>query len=598
MTPPPPAIRLSGHISIHGSSPLAPLTRWLAREFREEHEDVEITVDPDPGYAPLGGFSRFITGRSDIVNASRRIDDQEAATAAQNGVEYLEVPVAIGVIAVMTNPQNDFVNCITMDQLRAIWDPQNVIDSWNDLDPGWPDQPIALHVHSDSGVRSAFVHALFGDDANIYLQYHAASFYDSVLVGNIQQTPNALGFVDYAYSPRSAEGARVLNIDAGDGCIAPSAEAVKLGTYKLFTEPLFLYFNKVSLERPEVRAFAEHYMQEAPWIAAAARYVPLASEQYRRNLALLMGCTTPEMRLGDGIILDGLGLPDCSELPPVTATPPDVDLPPGLESDRAALLAARDTLSGSRVLNWSKYRPISQWDGVRLDGAPQRVTALYLAAHHLSGELPPELGDLSNLTWLDLNDNRLRGEIPPELGNLPNLRVLGLSNNRLSGGLPPELGNLAGLMVLHLGGNNLSGCVPLELPALWSRQSGLEPCPALESDGPMPSTPIPDALATPEDLLNACATKGAVPESDSNPGLLSDCGVLLAARDTLAGSATLNWSSDKPIGSWDGVSLGGNTSARDSIAHDGLRVERGDTAGVGRPSCADVAESQRQRVER
>ena len=107
------------------------------------------------------------------------------------------------------------------------------------------------------------------------------------------------------------------------------------------------------------------------------------------------------------------------------------------------------------------------------------LPALYLRGRNLTGEIPPELGNLKNLTYLDLQRNKLTGEIPPELGELVNLERLALAGNALIGSIPSELGRLANLWLLRLEGNNLDGCIPTELlarPALQITHSGLTPC--------------------------------------------------------------------------------------------------------------------------
>ena len=143
---------------------------------------------------------------------------------------------------------------------------------------------------------------------------------------------------------------------------------------------------------------------------------------------------------------------------------------PGLVSDCAKLLAARDTLAGTGTLNWSATTPITQWDGVKIDGTPQRVNRLSLESMKLTGEIPKELGSLANLQRLWLWDNQLTGEIPPELGGLFNLQDLWLGDNQLTGEIPKELGSLANLQRLSLWGNQLTGEIPTELENLSNLQ--------------------------------------------------------------------------------------------------------------------------------
>ena len=138
----------------------------------------------------------------------------------------------------------------------------------------------------------------------------------------------------------------------------------------------------------------------------------------------------------------------------------------GMIADSKALLAAKNSLAGTAVLNWSNDIPITNWEGVHVSGKPRRVTRLILRQRELSGSLPPELGSLSRLTKLDLHGNRLKGTIPPELGQLSNLEVLHLHNNELSGAIPTELARLSELKNLNLHTNELSGSIPSELGQL------------------------------------------------------------------------------------------------------------------------------------
>ena len=139
---------------------------------------------------------------------------------------------------------------------------------------------------------------------------------------------------------------------------------------------------------------------------------------------------------------------------------------PGLVVDCDALLAARDTLKGDGILNWSAEVAIGEWHGVTVGGSPKRVTKLELGPSRLNGQVAPELGSLTKLSVLSLSDNRLSGEIPSELGGLTSLKELSLSENRLTGAIPSSLGNLTALERLSLSDNRLSGEIPSELGSL------------------------------------------------------------------------------------------------------------------------------------
>ena len=169
---------------------------------------------------------------------------------------------------------------------------------------------------------------------------------------------------------------------------------------------------------------------------------------------------------------------------------PEPTLNPGLVQDCEALLGMRDKLAGSGSLNWNTDTSIRQWEEVALDGSPLRVHGLNLGFNGLTGTLPPELGQLTELRWLDLyhvSDSPpsiLTGAIPPELGNLTKLESLRIGRNFLSGNIPPELGEMASLRTLEIGPHFLSGCIPEGLSQLWVEETGLERCTSAEATSP------------------------------------------------------------------------------------------------------------------
>ena len=231
---------------------------------------------------------------------------------------------------------------------------------------------------------------------------------------------------------------------------------------------------------------------------------------------LLTGCVPDGLRDVPNNDFVSLGLPFCSEHPCVSGGAVVDATNEGLVSDCGMLLAARDTLAGTAALNWSADTPIADWTGVALGETSGRVTEILLGGMGLNGNIPKQLGSLTNLQSLDFSDNRLTGSIAAELLDLANLQEL------------------------YLGGNLLTGCVP----------DGLRD---------VPNNDIA-RLGLPFCSEHPCVSGGAVVDA-TNTGLRSDCERLLAARDTLAGTASLNWSADTPITEWNGVVLGG-TSGR------------------------------------
>ena len=230
---------------------------------------------------------------------------------------------------------------------------------------------------------------------------------------------------------------------------------------------------------------------------------------------------------------------------------------PGLAADAAALLAARDALAGSAALNWRPDLPLSAWRGVEIGGAPPRIAALTLTRAGLDGHIPPELGGLTRLVALRLDGNRLGGSIPEELGGLADLRELALQDNALTGPVPASLGRLASLESLRLDGNRLSGRAPESLAALPRLLR-------LRLAGNALSGPPPAAKATPAAAPRASIDSAAStttlcqPSPAAAPELMDDCGVLLRARDRLAGGRPLNWRPGLPVERWEGVTVEGD----------------------------------------
>ncbi len=221
----------------------------------------------------------------------------------------------------------------------------------------------------------------------------------------------------------------------------------------------------------------------------------------------------------------------------------------GMEADCAVLLAVKDVLAGDITLNWSRLRPVREWEGVTLNKSGELVAELTLRERALNGRIPPELGRLHGLVALDLAKNRLVGPIPPELGNLRRLTYLGLPFNLLTGAIPPELGKLPSLEQLWLQGNRLTGPIPPqlgEIGSLWR----------LRVAGNDLDLPFPSGLyeLRDQDLANGLFCRQS---SRTSPELLGDCTLLLATRDELADQATLNWHRDVSLNAWRGVVLGG-----------------------------------------
>ncbi|QEC52224.1 phosphate ABC transporter substrate-binding protein (PhoT family) [Anseongella ginsenosidimutans] len=275
---------LTGEITVDGSSTVYPITEAVAEEFRAVGPDVRVTVGVS---GTGGGFKKFGRGETDISNASRPITASEVALCEENGVEFIELPVAYDGLAVVVNPANDFVDYLTVEELKKIWEPaaQGNINRWSQVREGWPDEPINLYgAGVASGTYDYFTEAIVGKAKSSRGDY-TASEDDNVLVQGVANDKNGLGYFGLAYYQENAGKLKLVPIEDGNdengaGPIAPSLETVSNGTYQPLARPEFIYINAESAQREEMKAFVNFYLENAPQLVEEVDYVPLETEAY------------------------------------------------------------------------------------------------------------------------------------------------------------------------------------------------------------------------------------------------------------------------------------------------------------------------------
>ncbi len=279
-------VSLSGTIEIDGSSTVFPISEAVAEEFNKVHPNVRVNVGVS---GTGGGFKRFTVGETDISDASRGIKDSEKEAAASNGVEYYELRVGTDGLSVMVSTQNDFLDCLTVGELKMIWDTGSEVNNWNQVRSGFPDRPLRLYgPDTDSGTFDFFTEEINGE-AQVSRADYTASADDNVLVQGMSGDRNALGYFGYAYYAENADKLKLVAVDNGDGCVTPTPDTILSGEYKPLTRPLFIYVNKESLERPEVKAFVEFYMEHGEELTREVGYVPVAASAYMDNLNMVQG---------------------------------------------------------------------------------------------------------------------------------------------------------------------------------------------------------------------------------------------------------------------------------------------------------------------
>ncbi len=272
-------------IKIDGSSTVFPVTEAVAEEFQKEKRG---TVNVTVGISGTGGgFKKFVRGEIDVSDASRPILTEEMAQARANGIEFLELPVAFDALTVVVNPQNNWVDSITVAELKKIWEPeaQGKITHWNQVRPEWPNEKIALFgAGADSGTFDYFTEAIVGK-AKASRGDYTASEDDNVLVQGIEGNKYALGYIPYAYFAPHSSKMKALGIDwdknKTKGPVMPSPENVLAGTYNPLSRPLFIYVSRKSLDKPAVKEFVEFYLKNVGTLAKEVKYMPLPDTAYQ-----------------------------------------------------------------------------------------------------------------------------------------------------------------------------------------------------------------------------------------------------------------------------------------------------------------------------
>ena len=273
-------------VKIDGSSTVYPITEAVAEEFqRAKKNAVKVTVGIS---GTGGGFKKFCRGEVDIANASRPILKKEMEACKEAGIEYIELPVAFDALTVVANPKNAFLKEITVEELKAIWEPaaQGKITRWNQVNPAWPDAPIKLFgAGSDSGTFDYFTEAIVGKAKSSRGDY-TASEDDNVLVQGVSRDVNAIGYFGYAYYAENTGKLKAVPIveKAGKPGVLPSEESVLKGTYQPLSRPIFVYINPKALDKPEVKEFVEFYMKNASKLTKEVKYVPLPAPAYTVNM--------------------------------------------------------------------------------------------------------------------------------------------------------------------------------------------------------------------------------------------------------------------------------------------------------------------------
>jgi len=274
-----------GTIVADGSSTVRPFVTRAAADFTAQEGvdvDVEVGITGDVvGEAGTGGgFERFCRDEIDLSNASRPMNQEEQEICADAGVDYLEFHVATDALTIVVSEENDWATCLTVDQLKAIWEPASKLRSWRQVDPSFPDVPLRLFgPGTDSGTFDYFTGEIVGEEGASRADY-TRSEEDNVIVARVAEERGSLGYLGHSYFEENQDRLKALEVDGGRGCIEPTVETAQDGTYTPFSRPLLVYVRKRSFDdNMDLRRFVKFMLDNQRSIAEAAQFVPLGDDQ-------------------------------------------------------------------------------------------------------------------------------------------------------------------------------------------------------------------------------------------------------------------------------------------------------------------------------
>ncbi len=278
------ASSLVGEVRIDGSSTVYPMGEATAAEFAEEFPQVKVAIGKS---GTGGGFKRFSKGETDISHASRPIKWAEFEQCQANQVQFLELPVAIDGLTVVVHPENDFVDQLSVDQLRTIFRDDLAAKTWQEVHPDWPAETIKIYAPgTDSGTFDYFKEVIVGKDEQAAMRADmSVSEDDNVLVTGVSGEKYSVGFFGAAYYFENEDKLRavpIVNPDT-DEAVSPTPERIENGDYAPLSRPLFIYVNAKSLRRPEIKKYVGFFVDQAPRISREVGYVSLPSAIQERS---------------------------------------------------------------------------------------------------------------------------------------------------------------------------------------------------------------------------------------------------------------------------------------------------------------------------
>ena len=277
---------LQGDVLLDGSSTVFPIMEAVSEEYMAVQPDVKVSVGTS---GTGGGFEKFSAGETDLSNASRPIKDEEKAALEKAGIDFTEIEIAYDGLSVVVNKENDFVDSLTVDELKKIWLEDGSVKKWSDIRAEWPAEEIKFYSPgSDSGTYDYFDEVILEEQP--LAKTATLSEDDNVLVQGVAGDKNAIGYFGFAYYLENQDKLKVIPIDNGNGPIEPNLETIQSGEYAPLSRPLFTYVaNKAVAEKEQVADFAKFAIENAGELAEEVGYVALPEEKYQEGLDKITG---------------------------------------------------------------------------------------------------------------------------------------------------------------------------------------------------------------------------------------------------------------------------------------------------------------------
>ncbi|AOY81101.2 PstS family phosphate ABC transporter substrate-binding protein [Moorena producens JHB] len=268
----------TAQVKVDGSSTVFPISEAMAEEFQKANPEIQVTVGVS---GTGGGFKKFCAGETDISNGSRPIKESEIELCKKGGIEYIELPIAFDGLSVVVNKENNFASCLKTAELKKIWEPaaQDKVKNWKQINPKFPNLKLGLYgPGTDSGTYDYFMENIVGKKVGSRGDY-TASEDDNLIVQGVSTDKGGLGFFGYAYYEENKDKLKLVKIDGGSGCVAPSTATIADGTYKPLSRPEFIYVKKEAATRPEVKAFVDYQLAAAnSKLISEVGYVPMPED--------------------------------------------------------------------------------------------------------------------------------------------------------------------------------------------------------------------------------------------------------------------------------------------------------------------------------